>query len=97
VVAWKHLPFIINSLDNESECWADSIDIFTHDPLDYGGLSSIVKTSIPEPDQQIPAACQGSAYSIKILISLSFNLAFRKIESILEFSRKVVVGCVLDV
>jgi hypothetical protein len=46
--ASKHLPFIVNSLDNESKSWADSIDIFTHDSLHYGRLSSIVKATMTE-------------------------------------------------
>jgi hypothetical protein len=41
----KDIPIIINSLDNETKGWADTVDIFIHNPLDYGGLSSIVQAA----------------------------------------------------
>jgi hypothetical protein len=44
-----------------------------------------------------PSVYQDCAYSIKILISLSFNLAFRKMDSIFQISEEVVVGRALDV
>jgi hypothetical protein len=43
----KHIPAVINSLDNETKCWTDSIDVFAHDLLNYCSLSSIVQTAEP--------------------------------------------------
>lgn len=59
-------------------------------------LTIVVLPALSRPLSQVSRFHQSGkrAYSIKIRISLSFNLAFRKIDSILPFCRKAVVGCV---
>lgn len=42
----KNVPFILDSLDYEAQSWTDSVHILTHDALDDGSLSSIVKTPV---------------------------------------------------
>ena len=36
------IPIVINSFDNETKGWADIIDVFIHNLLDNGRLSSVV-------------------------------------------------------
>ena len=42
----KPLPFIVDCLDDEAECWADSSHIFSHYSLDNGGLARIIESTI---------------------------------------------------
>lgn len=77
------VPFVINSLDNESQGWTNGIHIFIHQLLDNGSLSGIV-----QPSSTILAVVSFAAqlkypYNISILISLSFKRALRRIDSIL--------------
>jgi hypothetical protein len=60
------------------------MDIFIHNLFDYGGLAGIVQSTIPVIHQHDKFISWMASYSIKILISLSFSLAFRKIDSILN-------------
>lgn len=41
-----NLPFMVNRLDIEAQSGADSIDVFTHNFLDYSRLPSIVKATM---------------------------------------------------
>lgn len=49
---WKSqrhsLPFVINGLDDEAQSWTDCGDIFIHDALHNGSLSSIVKATVQD-------------------------------------------------
>ena len=40
-----NIPVVVDRLDDEAEGGADSVDIFTHYPLDNGGFACIVKAS----------------------------------------------------
>lgn len=48
----EYLPFIIDSFNNESKGWADTIDVFPHDSLDYRCLSSIIEPTTTESPGQ---------------------------------------------
>jgi hypothetical protein len=82
-----HLPFIVNRLDIETQSWADCIDILAHDLLDYSSLPSIIESAV-NGQQRLVVYC-GIPYSMRILISLSFNLAFRKIDNILPVAGRL--------
>ena len=79
-----YTPFIINRLDNEAQCWTDAVYVLAHNPLDYGCLASIVKATVGARCQRGPKIIRRVCYSIRIRISLSFNLAFLNIDSILS-------------
>ena len=46
------IPIIINSLDNKTQCWADTIDVFIHNPLDNSCLPSIVQAAVRRMNKQ---------------------------------------------
>ena len=39
------VTLIVDGLDDEAKCWADSVHIFIHDLLDNGRLACIVEAS----------------------------------------------------
>lgn len=80
---WNDLPFVIDGPDDEAQGWAHSVYIFVHQPLDDGSLPSIIQSSTVLLALNITDRVSPNAHSIRILISLSFNRAFRRIESIL--------------
>lgn len=83
----EYIPFIVNCLDDESQCWTDSIDILIHDLFNDCRLSGIVKSTVAD---QLGCGRRATslalAYSIKILISLSLSLAFLRIDNIFAVS-----------
>lgn len=75
-----YLPIIIDSFDNEAKCWTDAVHIFAHNFLDYGRFPCVVEATasfISVVLHTVP-----TSYSMRIRISLSFSLAFRKIDNI---------------
>lgn len=81
----KSLPFIIDSFDDETQGRTDAVDIFTHDFLNDSRFASIVKATAVWCCVSGVQHEDWATYSIKIRISLSLSLAFRKIDNILEF------------
>ena len=79
------MPSIIDSLDNEAKGWADTVHVLVHNLLDNGCLSRIVQATVQSISKQAIVVTR-IVYSMRILISLSFNLAFLKIDSILVFA-----------
>lgn len=79
--AVHNLPLVVNCFDDEAKSWADSINVLSHNSLDYCRLPSVIEA--PERYQLRLKVCCQLPYSIRTLISLSFNLAFRSIDSIL--------------
>jgi len=83
----KALPFIVNCLDDEAECWADCSHIFSHYSLDDGCLARIIESTTilvrKGKPNQLKLTRRGPAYSIRTRSSLSLSLAFRRIDSIL--------------
>lgn len=96
-------PFIINCFNDESQCRADGINVFIHNPLNNRRLARIIETASTESISLLSwvflvlffflISCievlGGNlvflAYSSKIRISLSSNLALRKIDSMFGF------------
>jgi hypothetical protein len=55
------LPFIVNSLDNETQCRTDAVHILIHNLLDDRSLPCIVQTTAPSQQRthdipEIPTA-----------------------------------------
>ena len=75
-------PIVLNGLYDESKCWTDRVHVFVHQPLNNCGFTSIVQASELHLAKLAKYQWQSTTYSIKILISLSFSRALRKIESI---------------
>lgn len=71
----------MNGFDNETQSWTDSIHIFVHKLLDDRGLAGIVEPSATG-SAILVVHLDELSYSIRILISLSFNRALRSTESI---------------
>lgn len=74
-------PLEVNCLDDKAQCWTDCGHILVHNLLHNGGFACIIKAPgvLGQPLQRVAVDLP---YSIRILISLSFNLAFRRIDSI---------------
>lgn len=51
----EYIPFIIDSFDNESEGWADTIHVLSHDSLDYRCLSRIIESTGTETPSSAPS------------------------------------------
>lgn len=78
------VPFVVDGPDDKSQGWTDSIHILIHKPFDDCGFSSIVQSSSTWSAIHSAGASIQISYNIKILISLSFNRAFRRIDNIVE-------------
>lgn len=39
------LPLVVDSLDDEAQCWTDGVHVLAHDLLDNCSLACIVETS----------------------------------------------------
>lgn len=83
-----HSPFVLNGLYDEPKCWTDCIHVFIHQALDNCGFSGIVQPAYVASDSWLNTL-GWSTHSIKILISLSFSRALRKIESIVSLAHCV--------
>lgn len=90
-------PLIVNCLDDEAEGRADGIDILAHDLLDDGSFACIVQTpswNVSNSGLSTARHARGvRSHSIKILSSLSFSLAFLRIESIFSITMCRVYKC----
>jgi hypothetical protein len=73
----------VDRLDDKSQRWAHSVDIFIHDPLDNSRFARIVE-SAARSSARASNVKQHGTDSISTRISLSFNRAFRSIESIFQ-------------
>ena len=80
-----HSPIVLNGFDDETKCWTDRVHVFVHQSLYNRGFAGIVQASETASAKQARYKAQ-STYSIRILISLSFNRALRKIESIVAMT-----------
>lgn len=77
-------PFIVDRLYYEAKSWADGVDILAHDPLDDGCFARIVQAAGQISSVSLSRSSNEwmRSYSISILSSLSFSLAFLRIDSI---------------
>lgn len=78
-------PLIVYRLDDEAESRANGVDVLAHDLLYDSCLARIVQTTIlsRQHPHRVKMLVRGQEmYSINILSSLSFNLAFLSMESI---------------
>ena len=73
------MPLIVDGLDDEAKGGADGVDIFTHNPLHNSRLAGIIETTRTEVRNRLKQLA--STHSIRIRSSLSFNLALRRIDS----------------
>lgn len=84
------LPIVLDRLDDKSKSRADTVYVLVHDLLHNGSLACIVQTPGSSQQHSFFQTCMCyKSYSIKILISLSFKRAFRKIDSIFALSCSV--------
>jgi purine nucleoside permease len=57
--AVRNLPLVVNCFDDEAKSWADSIDVLSHNSLDYCRLPSVIEA--PESYQLRLKVCLLSA------------------------------------
>lgn len=45
----SYIPFVVDRLDNEAQCWTHTVDILAHDPLNDGRFPGVIKSQHQNP------------------------------------------------